>query len=170
MYRRNLMIALPFTILLLKFLVRWGSREKIKDVFKSLLTIPLDFIYIALGLLLAVMAHRAPVFISKYASDTDADLNGALLIIILVLAAVLITWLDRFVRMCFQKSFAAWAIMKDNPQLRLPEAAEAGIESDEYIKLLLWVILYWTTMALVLSFEVVLSFGILGGILRLVTS
>ncbi len=161
------MIAVPFTILLVKFIVRWCSREAIKDVFKSLLTVPLDFVYIALGLVLAGLAHRLPEFVSRFGSDRDADFNALVLALLLIVAAVLITWLDRGVRLFWQKAYAAWSLIKDNPQLPLPSADEQTIETDAYILTLFWIAMYWTFMAGALFAEFVVSVESLGGIIKL---
>ena len=52
-YRRHLVIALPLTLLIIKLVVRMLARERKKDIFRSMLVLPLDFVYIAMGVLLA---------------------------------------------------------------------------------------------------------------------
>jgi len=59
-YAHNIVVALPVTILVIKLLVRFATREAAKDIFKSVLVVPLDLIYIAFGILLAGVAGRIP--------------------------------------------------------------------------------------------------------------
>lgn len=167
LYRRNLTFAIPFTILLIKFLVRWVSREKIKDVFKSLLIVPLDFIYIAIGLVLAGLAKRVPEFIAHYRSEADAYFNVAVLLFLLIFLAVVITWMDRGVRLFWQKWYAAWQLLKDDPQMRLIQNGNQQVVPDSFLITLAWGALYWTFLAVIFSAEVFFSFGALGGILKL---
>ena len=167
LYRRNLTIAVPFTILLIKFLVRWLSREKIKDVFKTILVVPLDFVYIAIGLVLTGLVKRVPEFVSNYKSESDVYFNVIILLILLIALAVVITWLDRGVRLFWQKWYAAWQVLKDEPQMSLIKPDDGIVVPDSFLKTLFWVVLYWTLLSVVFSVEVILSFGSLGGILRL---
>ena len=91
---------MPLLVLVFKFAVRWTTREQLKDVFRSLLTLPLDFIFIAVGLMLAALARRLPQFAARYSSDREADLHGAILMVALFLVAIVVTVSDRGVRLC----------------------------------------------------------------------
>lgn len=69
LYVHNLVVALPLTILAIKLFVRFVTREAPKDIFRSILVLPLDFIYVAYGLLLAGIAGRIPAFATHYANS-----------------------------------------------------------------------------------------------------
>ena len=153
-YRHNLLLALPLTILAIKLIVRWLSREKTAEIFKGVLAMPLDFMYIAMSLVLAGLARRIPSFIAHYRSDTDADFNGAVLLILFILVAVLISIMDRGIRLLWQKSYAAWRLLGESEQP--PMAA----------KTLARLFFYWSLMAPLAFGEVLLSLGSLGGIIR----
>ena len=126
-YVHNVVVALPFTILIIKLVVRFVTREPAKDVFRSILVLPLDLTYVAFGLLLAGMA-RIPAFVSHYQNDREADFAGIVLGLGLFVAACLITWMDRFVRLLWQKFYAAWNLAKqvqnDEKQMLLPGQPE----------------------------------------------
>lgn len=174
LFRHNITLALPVLVLFFKFGVRWFTREPLKDVFKSLLVIPLDFMYIATGLLLAALARRIPQFATKYGSDREADFYGAIMLALLFLSASLITWMDRKVRLCWQKAFAASALIKDFPQLHLPENKEEKQEkrpifNDEYVNTWVWLLFYWVVLVSLFFAECALSVICLGGILGEVT-
>ena len=82
LYVHNVVVALPLTILIIKLLVRFVTREPAKDVFRSILDLPLDLVYVALGLLLAGMARRIPTFVSHYQNDKEADFAGIVLCLV----------------------------------------------------------------------------------------
>ena len=119
----------------------------------------------------AGLARRIPQFSSRYASDREADLYGAILLFLLLAAAVLITVMDRKVRICWQKTFAAMALIKDFPQLHLPkqQQEEKQLFGDEYVNTWVWLLFYWVIMAMLFAIECVLSVIALGGILEVVT-
>src|ERR1035437_8196684 len=105
-YGRNLTVALPTTILAIKLVVRVIARERKQDVFRSVLVLPLDFVYIAMGLVLAAVARRDSAMVARYGANIDM----AVLVLMLGLmsVAILLTLCDRLVRVMWGKFFAAW--------------------------------------------------------------
>lgn len=169
--QHNIVLVLPLLVLAFKFAIRWTTREQLKDVFKSLLTVPLDLVYIAVGLMFAALARRLPHFIAIYPTDKEADLQGAILIGALFLVAVVITLSDRGVRLCWQKAFAAMALVKDSPQLSLRELTPESnpLIGDEMVRTWVWIVIYWVGLTLLFAIECILSVVALGGILTSVT-
>ena len=72
-YVHHIVVALPLTILIIKIVVRFVTREPAKDIFRSVLVLPLDLVYVAFGLLLAGMSRRIPAFVTHYQTDKEAD-------------------------------------------------------------------------------------------------
>jgi hypothetical protein len=165
-YIHNVVVALPLTILTIKLLVRFVSREPAKDIFRSVLVLPLDLIYVAFGLLLAGMARRLPAFVTHYPNDKEADFAGMLLGVGLFVVACLITWMDRGVRLLWQKFYAAWNLSRrpqnDEQQMLLPGQPVAKRASIIY----LWMFAYWALMIPITFLEAILSVESLGGILK----
>src|SRR5436190_13288680 len=132
LYAHHIIVALPLTILVIKLFVRSFTREAAKDLFRSVLVLPLDLVYVAFGILLAAMAGRIPSFAAQYHSEKDADYAGIVLCVGLVAAACLITWMDRAVRLLWQKFFSAWSLVKqintrNEQQIPLPTTAGAPV-------------------------------------------
>src|ERR1039458_7124348 len=94
-YQQHLIVALPLTILGIKMLVRFVAREPKKDVFQSLLILPLDFVYIAMGILLAAAARRDPALMKRYGTDENVDMAVVLQMISLIVSATVITVFNR---------------------------------------------------------------------------
>lgn len=95
----------------------------------------------------------------------DATLSGVVLCIGLFFLACVITWLDRFLRLLWQKFYAAWnvaRIAKNSKQLNLPgEQPNTGIGFS-----VIWMFIYWSLMIPIVLTEMVLSLECLGGILK----
>lgn len=165
-YSHNLVVALPLTILIIKLAVRFVTREAPKDIFKSILVLPLDLIYVAFGLLLAGLARRIPAFAAHYTSDKEADFAGIVFCLILFVAACLVTWTDRGVRLLWQKFYAAWKLTKqvqaEGKQMLLP--GHPTIRKDTVVYL--WMFMYWSLMVPLVLFEVILAVQCLGSIVR----
>jgi hypothetical protein len=165
-YIHNVVVALPLTILILKLVVRFVTREAAKDVFRSILVVPLDLIYVAFGLLLAGMARRIPAFVSHYQSDKEADFAGIVLCLGLLVAACFVTWMDRGVRLLWQKFYAAWNLTKDmhidEQQMALPGTPTVKKIGVVYF----WIFTYWTMMIPIVFLEAVISIEALGGVLK----
>lgn len=165
-YVRHLVVALPLTILAIKLMVRFVTREPARDIFRSVLVLPLDLIYVAFGLLLAAMARRIPAFVSHYQNDKEADFAGLLLGLGLFVGACLVTWMDRGVRLLWQKFFAAWKLSRqaesDGQQMLLPGQPEIRKAAVIY----LWMFAYWALMMPLIFLEAIISVEALGGILK----
>jgi hypothetical protein len=164
LYIHNVVVALPLTILLVKLLVRFVTREAAKDIFRSVLVVPLDLIYVAFGLLLAGMARRLPAFVAHYHSDKETDFAGIVLCLILFVSACFVTWIDRLVRLLWQKFFAAWNLTRnmqnDGPLLVGPPAiTRIGV-------IYFWIFTYWVMMIPCVLLEAIISVEALGGILK----
>lgn len=142
LYAHNIIIALPLTILAIKIIVRFFTREPAKDIFRSILLLPLDLVYIAFGLIIAAMARRLPTFLAHYPNERESVYGGLLLCGGLFFAACLITWMDRGVRVLWQKFYAAWNLAKNlrsDEQNQIPLPVE---QKQPYIKRLS-VIVFW---------------------------
>ena len=174
-YHRHLSIALPLTLLVIKLFVRFVSREKPKDLYKSLLVLPLDFVYISTGLMLAALARSLPAFAGKFASPSDADLQGAILLLALILLAIFLTLCDRLVRWLWQKFYAAWTLYKSDAQLPLefppagPNEASNSV-STQKAQILVWVLVYMVFLLPVFLVEIVCAFYALAYTLGRVSS
>jgi hypothetical protein len=145
--------------------VRFVTREPAKDIFKSILVIPLDLIYVAFGLLLAGISGRIPAFVTHYESSKDADRAGMVLCVGLFIVACVLTWLDRALRLLWQKFYAAWSLAKhvNDSQPTLFDGQQVN-----RVKTLtfLWMFIYWSLMVPISLTELALSFESLGGILK----
>jgi hypothetical protein len=167
-YIHNIVIALPLTLLVIKIAVRFVIREPAKDIFRSLLTLPLDFVYVAMGLMLAGIARRIPAFATHYKTDKEADFAGAFFLLGLFVVACFITSIDRFVRLLWQKFYAAWNLSKEfrvaKKQLVLPDQTPPEIKKMAIVYI--WIFTYWAMMVPFVFLEVVLGVECLGGILK----
>lgn len=152
--RRNLIVAIPFTILALQLLVRWVAREEAKDFVRGLLTLPLDLMFIAMSFVLAGLARLTPKFAAHYGSDRNTDLAGAILLICLVLLAAALTYCGRGVRVLWQKFFAAWQQLQR--QTRQPEFKwkDAG---TPVAGRLFWMVGYWVMIVVLQSAQLLVS-------------
>jgi len=117
--------------------------------------------------LLAAVARRIPAFTSHYQSDKEADFAGVVLGVGLIVAACLITWMDRGVRLLWQKFYAGWMLatqlQNDAKQMVLPG------QQQQFRKvggIYLWMFVYWAIMIPLFFLEVVVSVEALGAILK----
>jgi hypothetical protein len=183
-YRRHLIVVLPLTILAFKLIVRVVAREPKKDVFRSLLVLPLDFIYIAMAVLLAAAARRDPNLIAHYGSDLDTDMAVVIQTVLLVTVAIIITVCDRWARILWGKFFAAWTMFNEEEAkrpasltatsesasnsgqlpLQLTAEVDSGMSRESGV-LLAWILFYWTGMMPLVFLEFVLAVICLGSIL-----
>src|SRR5579864_2438574 len=186
LYQRNIIIALPATILVVKLLVRAIAQERLREIGRSLLAIPLDFVYIAIGLLLSAIARRDHAFIARYKSEAGADLAAVFLAGALIFGAVFITWCDRLARVMWGKFCAAWSLFnqerarspaesaanvvpinaKDQMPLALQgQEARSSLPARSML-LLAWILVYWTIMIPAYIAEFCIGVIALGGILK----
>jgi hypothetical protein len=165
-YVHNVVVALPLTILITKLVVRFVTREPAKDVFRSVLVLPLDLVYVALGLLLAGIARRIPAFVSHYQNDKEADFAGIVLCLGLFVVACLLTWMDRGVRLLWQKFYAAWSLGKQTH----PEEQQMLLLGQPEVRRVsvihFWMFAYWALMIPIAFLEAILSVESLGAILK----
>jgi hypothetical protein len=130
--------------------------------------LPLDLIYVAFGLLLAGIARRIPAFAAHYHNDKETDFAGVAFCIMLFVCACLLTWIDRLIRLLWQKFYSAWNLAKeikqDEQQLPLPEQPAPIIGKIAVIYL--WMFTYWAIMIPLVFIEVVVSVEALGAILQ----
>jgi hypothetical protein len=182
-YQQHLIVALPLTILGIKMLVRFVAREPKKDVFQSLLILPLDFVYIAMGILLAAAARRDPALMKRYGTDENVDMAVVLQMISLIVSATVITVFNRWERILYQKFYSAWTLFGDKRQRAATAAAAAespqstvqmnlelassnGVASSRESGILLaWIMFYWVGMVPVFLGEIALGILCLGSIL-----
>jgi hypothetical protein len=160
-YAQNMVIALPLTILLIKIVVRFVAREAPKDIFRSLLVLPLDLIYVAFGLLLAGMTGRIPTFVSHYGNPKSAIEAGFIIGIFLFVVACFVTWIESGIRVLWQKFYAAWVLVvqlrgtRPDEQLFLVGTPHPPIKKIAVVYL--WMFVYWAMMISLASVEVISS-------------
>jgi hypothetical protein len=164
---KYLIVAIPFTVLALRLLVRWIAREQPREVFRSIITPPTDLMFISMSLVLTGLARLQPKFAHNYGSDRNADLAGAILLVVLVFIASLLTYFGRGVRLLWQKSYAAWQQIVDRRQ-EAEEKQQAFDWRDNGIAFrLFWLLGYWVMMIILVSIQLLVSVGALEYILRL---
>jgi hypothetical protein len=164
---KYLIVAIPFTVLALRLLVRWLAREEPREVFRSIVTLPIDLMFISMSLVLTGLARLQPKFALNYGSDRNADLAGAILLIGLVTIASLLTYIGRGVRLLWQKSYAAWQQIITRRK-EVEEKQQAFDWRDNGIAFrLYWLLGYWIMMIILVSIQLVVSVGALEYILRL---
>jgi hypothetical protein len=112
------------------------------------------------------MAGRIPAFTAHYGGIKEADLAGIVLCLGLFVGACCVTWMDRGVRLLWQKFYAAWNLAKqvpnDEKQMMLPGQPPIRRVSVIY----LWMFTYWPLMISIIFLEFVVSVEALGGILK----
>lgn len=168
---RNVPVALPCVVLLFRLLVKWMAREEAKQIFRSVLVVPLDLTFIAVGLVLAGLARTIPTFATKYPSDREADLGGALILFMLLLVAVLLTVFDRWVRVLWEKFYTAWQQIGDRDQLRLRFMDDKPTPNQRpadfpVVARMSWMLVYWSALVPLLFLELAISILVLGAIIR----
>lgn len=170
---RNLPVVLPFTIVGLRLLVKWMAHEEPKLIFRSVLQFPIDLMFIAVGLVLAGLARTIPAFAGRFGSDKDADLAGALMLCGLVLVGVLLTVMDRGVRVLWQKFYTAWQQIGDErKQLRIRFVGDTTPSSGETtadrgtVARVTWMFIYWTALIPLISGESAISVLLLGAVMK----
>jgi hypothetical protein len=169
-YAQNMVIALPMTILLIKIVVRFVTREAPKDIFRSLLTLPLDLVYVAFGLLLAGMTGRIPTFVAHYGNPKTAIEAGFIIGVCLSVVACFVTWMDRGIRLLWQKFYAAWRLatqlQSTQPGEQLFLIGQSAPAIKKVAVIYLWMFIYWAIMISLASVEVVLAMISLATILK----
>lgn len=169
-YSQNMVIALPLTILLIKIMVRFVTREAPKDIFRSLLTLPLDLVYVAFGLLLAGMAGRIPTFVSHYGNPKSAIEAGFIISFCLFWVACLITWTDRGIRLLWQKFYAAWKlatqVQGSQPGEQMFLIGQPRPPIQKLAVIYLWMFVYWAIMISLASVQVILAMISLATVLK----
>ncbi len=166
-YADTIVVALPLTILAIKVIVRFFTREPAKDIFRSLLVLPLDLIYVAFGILLAGMAGRIPAFTSHYGSPKTAIEAGFVLRGTLFFAACFVTWTDRAVRVLWQKFYAAWVIAKQITGSNVTQMTLPGQPVIRKVTVVyLWMFVYWALMIPLTFLQTVVAVASLSIILK----
>jgi hypothetical protein len=112
----NVAVAIPLLLLILKLAILRTVGDP-DEFFRRLVSIPLELIFISDGIIVAGLARRIP-FASHYASDTQADFSGAMILIVLAGLAAVIYRADRYVHVVLQKFFTA--IQSTNLQVNQP--------------------------------------------------
>jgi hypothetical protein len=164
---KYLIVAIPFTVLALRLLVRWLAREEPREIFRSIVMLPIDLMFISMSLVLTGLARLQPKFALTYGSDRNADLAGAILLLVLVIIASVLTYVGRGVRLLWQKSYAAWQQIVVRRQ-EVEEGQEGFDWRDDGIAFrLFWLLGYWVMMIILVSIQLFASVGALEYILRL---
>jgi hypothetical protein len=91
----NVAVAIPLLLLILKLAVLRAAGNA-DELFRRLVSLPLELIFISNGIIVAGLARRIP-FASHYASDSQADFAGAIILIVLAALAAVIYRVDRYV-------------------------------------------------------------------------
>jgi len=152
--RGNLFLVIPFTILGLRLIIRWVTREEAKEIFRSLLSLPQDLMFISMGLLLSALARIAPGFARRYASDREADLAGACWLLALIVVTILLVYLGRVLTILWQKFYSALKQIRDRRSL---DGTRQDTGNIQVAGRMFWLLAYWASLVLVLSIEVSVS-------------
>ena len=112
----NVAVAIPLLLLTLKLAVLRVAGNA-DELFRRLVSIPLELVFISNGIVVAGLARRIP-FASHYSSDTQADFAGAIILIGLAGVAAVVYRVDRYVHVVLQKF--STAIESTNLQVNQP--------------------------------------------------
>ena len=151
--RMHLNIVIPVATLLVKLLIQVFSRDKFKEVMRSLANLPLELMLIVMSFMLGALSGISASYIARFTNQSDADLYAALVIIAIFLLSLAINGLTKFLTILFGKLFVAlkqYRELVSQPTIpnSIPNLATAGR--------ILWATAYCILMVLVL----VLCFGI----------
>ena len=151
--RMHLNIVIPVTTLIVKLLIQVFSRDKFKEVMRSLANLPLELMLIAMSFMLGALSGMSSSYVSRFPNQSDADLWAAIVIIAIFLLSLAINGLVRFLAVLFGKLFIAFKQYREltsQPTIpnSVPNIATAGR--------ILWATAYCILMVLVL----LLTFGI----------
>lgn len=149
--RLHLTIVIPFTVLILRILIRVFSREDYKDILRGLGSWPLDLMVIAMSFMLTALAGFSRSYVSKFKSQHDADLWAVASIACIFLLSVAVNRLLKWNQILAGKLYVAFQQIQ-----RIQPGAGQKTPSIEVVGRILWAMVYCIVMALVL----VCCFGI----------
>ena len=129
--RMHLTVVIPVATLLVKVLIQIFSRDKYKEVMRSLANLPLELMLIAMSFMLGALSGLSQSYVARFTGQSDADLFAALVIIAIFLLSLIINWLTRFLTVLFGKLFVAFKQYRDlvsQPTIpnSVPNIATAG--------------------------------------------
>lgn len=177
--RRNLTLVIPVSTFFLKIIVQYFSRDDWKEILKSLSSLPLEIMFIAMSFMLGALSGLSPTYDTRIGNQGDADLYAVLVICGIFALCLLINFLIRFVRKLFGKLYVAGQqIRKLLVQHRIPEqhglfdnanVPDSGAVPDIAISgRIIWATAYCTFTTLVLSSAFGISIGTLAYVLHLI--
>jgi hypothetical protein len=106
----NVALAIPIVLLILKLVVLRVAGDA-DELFRSLIALPLEVVFIAIGLVIAGLGRTIP-FAAHYRSGTDADLAGTIIIIALAAILAVLNRINRYLHVLLQKFFTAMDSIK----------------------------------------------------------
>jgi hypothetical protein len=150
--RTHLIVAIPVATLLVKVLVRVFSREEFHEVIRTITNLPLELMLIAMSFMLGALSGISANYVSRFASQGDADLFAVVTVIAIFFLCLLINGLTRFLRILGGKLFFAF---KQYQEL-VSQPTIPGTTNVATAGRILWAMVYCMMVVLVL----VSSFGI----------
>ncbi len=146
-------IVIPLAITALRLIVLRLAGD-MKEMFKTLFSVPMDLVFISISLVLAGLARTIPGFASRFRSPSDADLAGTVLVLALIGLAVLFSYVDRLNRLVAESFYVALQQIRkliEQPEFKWKEP------SFSVTGRLLFAMLYLIVLVLSFGFELVLS-------------
>ena len=164
-FRKNLVIVIPIFVLCLKLLIRYASREDVKQILRTLPSLPLDLTLISISLMLAAAARITPAYFDKFDSPEDAYAWAALALFGLFVSGVFLNVLIGWSRTSGQKLYAA---CKQLSERRLQPGYDPKSPGIEIVGRMLWALVYCLVLVLLIGLEMLVSMGTLAYVLHLI--
>lgn len=104
--QRHVNVVIPISIMALRLIVLRLAGD-LKEMFRTLFSVPMDLMFISISFVLAALARVLPAFVNRFASPTEADLAGTILVLVLIGLAVAFSYIDRLNRVVSQSFYIA---------------------------------------------------------------
>ncbi len=164
-FRMNLVLVIPLFVLSLKLLIRYASREDVREILRTIPSLPLDLTLIAISLMLTAFARITPAYFEKFDSQQDAYSWAAFVLFGLFVSGVVLNRLICWSRTSGQKLYAASKQLREK---RLQPAYDPKSPSIEIAGRMLWALVYCLVLALLVGLEMLISMGTLAYVLHLI--
>jgi len=163
--RMHLTVVIPVTTLVVKVLIQIFSRDKFKEVMRSLANFPLELMLIAMSFMLGALSGLSSSYTTRLTNQGDADLFAALVIIAIFLLSLVINGLTRFLTVLFGKLYIAF---KQYRELASQPTIPDTVPSIAIVGRILWATIYCILMVLVLFLCFGISVSTLAYVLHLI--
>lgn len=160
--RSHVNIVIPLAIMALRLVVLRLAGD-MKEMFRTLFSVPMDLVFISISLVLAGLARTIPGFANRYQSPSEADLAGTVLLLALIVIAVFFSYIDRFNRVVAESFHVALQQIKrftEQPEFKWKEPSlSVGFR-------LVFAVLYLVVLVLAFGLELVFSIAVLSYVLQ----